>query len=587
MTVAAQTPSIEYIEDGVTLDFAVPWRYRDPEHLRAERQLADGSVVELVYGIEFSASAGDSDAGGTLTVADPAANGTKLVIWRVTPRTQTTDYITTGAFSADSHEAALDEGAMRDQEADRELGRAIKVRRGQDAAIFNLADALPGYTLILGEDGEWAPQPSSDGAAAIAQAAAVEAAGYALNLATAQRFSYAISSFGQSLAKGRAPLVTDAPHSKLLIFNGGEEYDFFDTYSGNDAHMQNVGANMGTLVSFTPDGDREGWGQGLAYVLGQDQLCDDIAFFCAADGARHARELLYNGGRFANFANGVQRQAQLLDGYIKPIVIWTQGEADADTTAPGGGSSENRVSQAQHFNILKDMRDQMRRVVGPSIGRSVANEPLYVMPLNPQGFGDGSLNIQASYIDAINDGGFVILPPHYQFWEAMEFDGVHMGGQGRRYMAELAGQIIDRINRQGLPYQPVHVVSAAIVGATIELTFATPDGSDLVIDTTTFADPAITGDELYGVRFYNTSGSAYASVSSISASGKKLIVTPAVAPAAGDRIEIAQQPWPGGTGGGLYAPSNTPRSNIRCGLSHEAEDGTPLYHYALPQRVTL
>lgn len=138
MTLSAKSPVTEYLEDGVSVTFPVPWRYRAPSHLRARRISSDGTVSELVHGVDFSAVDGDSDAGGSLTLFEAGASGGRLKIYRRSPRVQDADYIETGAFTAESHETSLDELAMIDQEQDREIddtkARALLVPDGEEIA---------------------------------------------------------------------------------------------------------------------------------------------------------------------------------------------------------------------------------------------------------------------------------------------------------------------------------------------------------------------------------------------------------------------------------------------------------------------
>lgn len=148
MTVAAQTPTINYTENGVTTAFAVPFRYNSPSDLRAIRRLADGTEIELVNGVDFTATAGATDAGGTLTVTTPGASGVRLTILRSTGRTQTADYITSGAFSAESHERALDQAMLVAQEQDVGLSRAVKAPLGEAGPMLAPAARLEGKTLF-------------------------------------------------------------------------------------------------------------------------------------------------------------------------------------------------------------------------------------------------------------------------------------------------------------------------------------------------------------------------------------------------------------------------------------------------------
>lgn len=424
---------------------------------------------------------------------------------------------------------------------------------------------------------------------AAAAASATAAAESEARLSVASQYAVAVQSYGQSLGRDRSPQVTTSFASKLVTFDGGYDPQYLASYTGNTAHWQDV-TEYGSLVGWSQTEDKESWGPGLGYYLAQDTYCKKIAFYQPAIGAQHYRTLAPGTGPYQNLVSAARRQKELLeaDGYdnanIYPITFWTQGESDADTTPPGGSpGGESVVSQAQYLLILQKVRDALRFDMANIYRRTMSGLPLFVTPLASQ-VAAGAKNIQASYIDAIADEGIIIMPPHYQFWEEMETDGTHLGGQGRRYYAELAASIAKRVQVDGLNYQCPHVTSNTINGSTVELTFATPGDRDMVIDTSTFADPALDANDLYGIKYYDTSAAAYVDITSITVSGRVVTVTPSVTPAAGDLIEIAQQPWPGGTN----IAANTPRSNLRMdGLEVTAEDGTTLYHYALPQTVTV
>jgi hypothetical protein len=116
MTVAALPSTISYIEDGSTVAFAAPFRFKAPQHLIATRYFADGSDQVLTYGTDYTATGGTTDAGGTLTVTAAAVSGTRLAIQRRTPRSQSMSYTTNDRFPAKSHEGALDNEMLIAQE---------------------------------------------------------------------------------------------------------------------------------------------------------------------------------------------------------------------------------------------------------------------------------------------------------------------------------------------------------------------------------------------------------------------------------------------------------------------------------------
>ncbi|CAD7335145.1 hypothetical protein FIM10_01790 [Sphingomonadales bacterium 56] len=135
MTVGALSSKVNYLENGVTLTFAVPFRFLSGA-LEASRVLADGTVVPLVQGVHFSTSGGGTDGGGTLTLVSSIA-GAKLRIRRRTARMQSAQYTVSDRFPAKSHENALDRQMMVAQEQDDQIGdltdRALMMPDGETA----------------------------------------------------------------------------------------------------------------------------------------------------------------------------------------------------------------------------------------------------------------------------------------------------------------------------------------------------------------------------------------------------------------------------------------------------------------------
>lgn len=159
MTVAALAASINYIENGVTLVFAAPFRFL-ANSIAVSRVLTDGTVVDLVAGVDFSASGGSTDAGGAVTLVSSVAGAT-LRIRRETPRSQAMDYTPGDRFPAESHEAAIDRAMLIDQEQDDRIAdvnaRAILVPDGETINPVDARAGKGGY--VLGLDAGTPPQP--------------------------------------------------------------------------------------------------------------------------------------------------------------------------------------------------------------------------------------------------------------------------------------------------------------------------------------------------------------------------------------------------------------------------------------------
>lgn len=182
MTVAALTPSASYLENGVTLAFAAPFRFLDPTHLEVKRVAVDGTVTTLAHGTQWTATGGGTDAGGTVNLVASVAGAT-LKIGRVTPRAQATDYTTADTFPAESHEAALDRQMLIDQEQDAALAaflaRALVAPEGETIGLLPGKEARKGLGLVFdpvtGNPGV-AATPASALSGALAAQAASEAA---------------------------------------------------------------------------------------------------------------------------------------------------------------------------------------------------------------------------------------------------------------------------------------------------------------------------------------------------------------------------------------------------------------------------
>lgn len=153
MTVAADLPIVNYVEDGITLDFAVPWRFLAEADLVVQR-VADGVVAPLALGADWSATGGSTDAGGTVTLVTGLA-GAVLTIARATTRSQQADYIYADRFPSETHERSLDKQMMVAQELAVNLGRALLLPLGETA------DPLPPASERIGGNKVLGPNPAT------------------------------------------------------------------------------------------------------------------------------------------------------------------------------------------------------------------------------------------------------------------------------------------------------------------------------------------------------------------------------------------------------------------------------------------
>lgn len=156
MTITSSDFRNAYTGNGSTTVFAYTFKIDDANHLKVT--LVSTAGVETVT-TAYTVSGVGLDAGGNVTMTTAPASGVKIVITRNQPFQQNTDYVTGAAFSADTHESALDELTMNDIQQNEVLTRAVKAPV-QDGAIAELPNITNRKNKILTFDANGDPETS-------------------------------------------------------------------------------------------------------------------------------------------------------------------------------------------------------------------------------------------------------------------------------------------------------------------------------------------------------------------------------------------------------------------------------------------
>lgn len=125
MTISTQETKISYNGNGVTTEFAFPYRFLSNSHIVVIRVAANGVGTTLVLNTDYTLTGAGDDAGGTVTLNVAPAADQRLVIYRQVPMTQETDYVSGDSFPAETHEEALDKLTMITQQHSEALSRAV------------------------------------------------------------------------------------------------------------------------------------------------------------------------------------------------------------------------------------------------------------------------------------------------------------------------------------------------------------------------------------------------------------------------------------------------------------------------------
>lgn len=148
MTVSSDLSRASYVANTGPFVYPVPFYFLESSHVRVVRRTSLGVETELTEGTHYDVAGAGDLAGGAVTIKaghepDPTD---RIVVVRNVPITQETDYVENDAFTAETHERALDKLTMINQQQTEELGRAIKLPISASSADIDfpepVADAL-------------------------------------------------------------------------------------------------------------------------------------------------------------------------------------------------------------------------------------------------------------------------------------------------------------------------------------------------------------------------------------------------------------------------------------------------------------
>lgn len=122
--------------DGTSVDFEYTYKLLNELHLVVYE---DGVIQTL--GVDYTVDPADIgvSTGGTMTFTSAPASLAQIILLRIVPYTQLTDYVENDKFPAATHEDTLDLITMEIQQLNEQMGRAIQV----DVTQTGFANLLP------------------------------------------------------------------------------------------------------------------------------------------------------------------------------------------------------------------------------------------------------------------------------------------------------------------------------------------------------------------------------------------------------------------------------------------------------------
>lgn len=134
MTVSTTGNRINYVANGVKVDFDFVFKTLDPDHIKVYE---DGVLTLNTVVVSLNADQ-DTSPGGSINLTPVVASPIVVTVIREEDITQDVDYVGGSNFPSSSHELALDRLVMKIQQLNDRLNRSIIANRAEDLTGISL-----------------------------------------------------------------------------------------------------------------------------------------------------------------------------------------------------------------------------------------------------------------------------------------------------------------------------------------------------------------------------------------------------------------------------------------------------------------
>lgn len=249
MTIASPQTKIQYMGNGSTSAFAVPFMFLDTDDIEVTR-VVDSEETRLTVSTDYTLSGAGDQMGGICTFTTPPATDECIVIRRNPSLVQEVDYLENDAFPASTHEKALDKLTMICQTLSERLDRTVSFRVSSAVTGVEFPDPSPGDVLTWNDSGDNLVNKTAVHEGDIMLPLAVAEGGTG---ATANHQAQANLGFGvpaRALAAAEDTLsglaALDAEPADIAILKA-DLPDLLQTVYGDDA-QEHIGSDLSTLT---------------------------------------------------------------------------------------------------------------------------------------------------------------------------------------------------------------------------------------------------------------------------------------------------------------------------------------------------
>jgi hypothetical protein len=211
MTISSSTSRVDYVGNGSTTAFAVPFSFFDTSELRVvSRVIATGVETVLSLGANYTVTGGGGMTGTVTAIVAPAAT-VQWSILRATRRTQDVDFQPNDPLPAETLEQALDRVVAIVQEVERDQLRSVRAAETDSTASLTLPTQGERASRILGFDVNGNPVP------VLPEAGTLAATPYAQGILSSGSAATARGVLGATATGGALFTAADAAAARTAV----------------------------------------------------------------------------------------------------------------------------------------------------------------------------------------------------------------------------------------------------------------------------------------------------------------------------------------------------------------------------------
>lgn len=249
MTVSTTNSRVEYSGNGSTTVFAYTFRIFADSDLKVYLVDSAGTATLKTLTTNYTVSGAGDASGGNVTMGVAPTSSETLVIERSVAYTQSTDYVESDSFSAETHESALDRNTMLTQQNERDITRSMRLSKGTaDTVSVELPAPVADQFILWNSDADGLT--TSAGSAVVA-ADDISVGDAAVSLNTTNGAVLVDSQAGATTIDGHTGVTIQSTNSGNITLDSVADVTL--DAAGNDIELKAAGTQFGSLTNSSSD----------------------------------------------------------------------------------------------------------------------------------------------------------------------------------------------------------------------------------------------------------------------------------------------------------------------------------------------